>query len=879
MADNRKLTVPIDAKLFDNSENNVDMLEFHRTALANQKYKKEYYELSKKEKQEIEAQVKLQERKIQNYQKQQKYEKASLETQLKIAKANKESLEKTLENLDATLELAESEEEIKGLLSERAVISGKLNTFKLAEANLNSNILALEKETKKVHYENATFEEKQALKKEAHNEKIKKQKEYQEKLEKKIAEANLKGDKATAQSAQRALDELKRRQQKEKGIFGTGNIVDAFKGDINSESLSGFGRGILQHIGSGSGLGKAISSAFSESMPALSSALGPVVSILSTIANIAGKINKTLDKGVTEAAEMQNTYLASINARVQGGTDSYQKYMKYMQDNLSLNASGSNVGSAFVSQKKLLENINKLVQEGVGFNVEERAMLMTLSDKMVTTFDVLNPTLKRLARIQQADVTSSQLGYEALLTRFLNSYFQDTSYLSDVYDSVAGTLLDASSQLTAQASTEFNYAVQKWLASLYSVGMSESGVSKIAQGISYLSTGNIEAFNSDDALRTLFASAAGGSYSSILTGGLNAATVNDLLNNIVRYLQSIAGDTNQVTKRAMAGVFGGFDLSDIRAITNLDASMINTINNSMPTYNDSLKEVVNQLDAITRIDMTGDTLNADYRASLPAIYDTLFDNLIFGYGVGKVKDASAYADWKLQDTLASQGGLLGTIGEVSKTVTAIWDSIFGDKENTSMWDVFSNMWKTLIEGESRSKDWRDQFVTSSFYQTIKSEGLLTRGVASDYQSLLKEGTATGISAMSRYGVSQAGMADLSTTSSATASRTTTTGTQQTKDITALYAELFERQTTAMKVSLSNIDVNAASTLSNIILNNAPQSMKISGVNDSVLDALSATMHVDTIDDINNKLSDTLEVSISDNFLNEINSGLNYARGI
>lgn len=805
-----------------------------------------------------------------------KYLNASLSTKRDIKQQDEKILEQEIEIAKIAIEQAENDEQKEQHEKNLEIMLRKQTELRQQIANMNNELLRAENTT-------VSLKEKQAVL----EEKSKKAKEIYLKYQQDINKAEKEGNTEEVKKLKAERDkELKDSGLDKYNKRGFQNIFSAFgqdtKNNLNKEGLSGaFSEG-LDKLVSGGKSGEAVSSFAGSLLPSFSAALGPVVAVLSSIANIAGKINQTLDKGVKEAAEMQNTYLGSINARLQGGTDSYQDYMKFMRENLSLDGGGRNIGSAFVSQKTLLENINKLVQEGVGFNVEERAMLMTLSDKMVTTFEVLNPTLKRLARIQQADVTSSQLGYEALLTRFLNSYFQDTSYLSDVYDSVAGTLLDASSQLTAQASTEFNYAVQKWLASLYSVGMSESGVSKIAQGISYLATGNIEALNSDDALRTLFASAAGGSYSSILTGGLNAATVNDLLNNIVKYLQSIAGDTNQVTKRAMAGVFGGFDLSDIRAITNLDASMINTINNSMPTYNDSLKEVVNQLDAVTRYQGGGN--KSDIRASLPALYDTIFDNLIFSYGADLVSDEgkngsySRYATWKIEDIASKQGGIVGMIGEVSKTVSSLWHSIFGDESETSAYDVFKGMWDAVVSAGDKTA-WINQFQDSTFYQNIKSAGLLTRGVASDYQSLLKEGTATGISAMSRYGISQAGMADLSTTSSATASRATTIGTQQTKDITALYAELFERQTTAMKVSLSNIDVNAASTLSNIILNNAPQSMKISGVNDSVLDALSATMHIDTIDDINNKLSDTLEVSISDNFLNEINSGLNYARGI
>ena len=98
-------------------------------------------------------------------------------------------------------------------------------------------------------------------------------------------------------------------------------------------------------------------------------------------------------------------------------------------------------------------------------------MLATLSDKMVTTFDVLDNTLQRMIRIQQADLTMSQLGSEAQLTKFLNSQFEDTSYLNTMYDSVLAAFTDSISSMDKNNATSFTYAVQKWVASLYSVGL------------------------------------------------------------------------------------------------------------------------------------------------------------------------------------------------------------------------------------------------------------------------------------------------------------------------------------------------------------------------------------------------------------------------
>ncbi|MBO7697167.1 MAG: hypothetical protein J6Y28_04510 [Acholeplasmatales bacterium] len=73
----------------------------------------------------------------------------------------------------------------------------------------------------------------------------------------------------------------------------------------------------------------------------------------------------------------------------------------------------------------------------------------------------------------------------------------DTSYLSDVYDSVSATLLDAVSKLNADDATAFSYEVQKWLGALYSLGLSQEGVQSLAKGITYLQTGNVSELSSN----------------------------------------------------------------------------------------------------------------------------------------------------------------------------------------------------------------------------------------------------------------------------------------------------------------------------------------------------------------------------------------------
>jgi hypothetical protein len=260
---------------------------------------------------------------------------------------------------------------------------------------------------------------------------------------------------------------------------------------------------------------------------------------------------------------------------------------------------------------------------------------------MVTTFDALDASLTRLIRLQQSDMTASQLGAEAALTQFLNSQFKDTSYLNSLYDSVSAAILDASSQLNVDQATSYNYAVQKWLGALYSRGMSESAIGMLAQGLNYLTTGNVSALNSNNQLTTLFglaASRSGMSYSSMLTQGLNAEGVNNLMKSIVELLQDISHNTsNQVTKAAWGDIFN-MTLSDFRSATNLTTSDINAIYNQGMNYSLALSEASNQLSYINSRTYFKDKI------------DNMISNVLFSWTSDFVANQEGYKNWKLTQT-------------------------------------------------------------------------------------------------------------------------------------------------------------------------------------------------------------------------------------
>lgn len=168
---------------------------------------------------------------------------------------------------------------------------------------------------------------------------------------------------------------------------------------------------------------------------------------------------KGVGKVVMEGLNQINTaigsyakYQTSINTRLQGSGKTFST----LADRLSDIAF-----SPLINTEDLYSNLNTLVGEGIVTNVEQRASLMTMSNAIADTFEVNSATLKKLIRIQQQDSTAARLGMEGYLTRFLNEFVKSTEYLTTTFDTVADSLLEASSLMSANDSAEFEYVVQK----------------------------------------------------------------------------------------------------------------------------------------------------------------------------------------------------------------------------------------------------------------------------------------------------------------------------------------------------------------------------------------------------------------------------------
>lgn len=601
------------------------------------------------------------------------------------------------------------------------------------------------------------------------------------------------------------------------------------------------------------------------------------LSTVSKILDVVSGISKKMSQNFTQAVNFQNQYMGKVDARLQS-EEAQTGFFKQITDDVQ-----STVGaSRFVSQKELLQNVAKLTENGIAYNIEQRAMLATLSDKMVTTFDVLDNTLQRMIRIQQADLTMSQLGSEAQLTKFLNSQFEDTSYLNTMYDSVLAALTDSISNMDKNNATSFTYAVQKWLASLYSVGLSDQAVASIASGINALASGNINTLNSNQPLSVLMnmsATNAGLSYSDLLTQGLNASNVNDLMRSMVDYLGTIAENTtdNQVLRSQWSDVLG-ITLTDLRAVSNLTNNDISAIYRSNTTYDQSINETQNQLQTVVG------------RTAASERVQTMADNFMFNWGMNMAQNDAQYMTWYATQFVDQLLGVVGlqnsTVGMITKVISALpmlssLSETLGDISNTSLafntsgggilgvlgalgniitlpfniasalGSAVGNMFDTMA-GQNKSLmgfDW-DPFTMrgTDYTQGIKGVaysggvGGLTgsyRSAQQSYNDVVITGSTFGYEAPVVEGLSSSAYYN-TTGASSTINNLVTNATNLANATTAItgmseqintgandiYKELFETQSSPIRVKLAELEKSSFDQISNLILQLDPEGMKL-----------------------------------------------------
>lgn len=448
-------------------------------------------------------------------------------------------------------------------------------------------------------------------------------------LTKKIGLANLKNDK---ESAKNLKNELKAKQAVlQAALKGDSQRLEQLKeqGTITEEQMKAL-EGLKEN--GGEAIKQLGADLAAETLDGVARGLDNLSSQIFDKAMDSKEINVILDDIFGSQARMIS--------RLQGASVKWRDTVDDVSDTIGM--------SGLVSKKSVINQMEKLVDSGIAYNLELRAFLAETSQQIASTFDAFDSSLLRIIRLQQADTTAARVGLETTLTKLFNDFFSDSSYLSTASDSVTQAILDSSALMGKEESLTYEYNVQKWLGSLYSIGASSDVVQKIAQGINYLGTGNVQALNNDAGLQTLLSMAAaragGRSYSDILLTGLTSDDTNKLLKAMVEYLAEIADtSTNAVTRSAYADLFG-MTVTDLATFSSLKTEEIDSLYKSTVSYNALLKETESELDALSS------------RSNMAAMLNTAIDNTITGVATTIGSTAFTYATWQALSLLKTYVG-------------------------------------------------------------------------------------------------------------------------------------------------------------------------------------------------------------------------------
>lgn len=328
---------------------------------------------------------------------------------------------------------------------------------------------------------------------------------------------------------------------------------------------------------------------------------GTIGNIVNAMSDLARQMEGNVDKIAGKKGAIDTRLHGSKQDTVLGSYyDSIQKQFTI--------ASGFN---GFFKQETLYSNLESLVAQGISHNVDQRAFLMTIKDKIATTFNVADSTLLKLVRIQQEDTTAGRLGMESALNAFLNNMYETTEYMQSIASSVRASLSEMESLMSGAQAAEIEYQVQKWMGSMYSVGMSDEAVNSIASTFGKIAAGDVSGITSGGTgnLLVMAANEAGLSISDILAGGVSSEETNDLMQAMVNYLAEIADSSSdsRVVQQQLANVYG-LKASDLKAITNLASSTKDVYGKAM-SYDNMLNELNSMTNSMGMRTSMGEFMN------------------------------------------------------------------------------------------------------------------------------------------------------------------------------------------------------------------------------------------------------------------------------
>ncbi len=362
---------------------------------------------------------------------------------------------------------------------------------------------------------------------------------------------------------------------------------------------------------------------------------GKGLELIGSIADCVLASRKALDSLVDSTASFISGMYGVTNAYLEGSGESADKLIQAANDMFG--------GSTLVKQTDYLKNIASLSSQGIAFNIEQRALLATIKDKALPTFDATNAALNRLVKLKKADMSQPFFGMEEILKRSLNTAFKDSSYLQNLYDSVNGILINSSSKQSPANVTAYNSTVQSWLGAMYESGVSDSVISNIAQAIDALGSGNVNSLQGNTTAQNLLLlsmDSIGMDYADILQNGLTAGTTNDLMKAMVDYLAKIAGNTedNNVLRSADGGIFN-LTMADTEAIQNLASKTGQIYGSATTTSGQALQALTKSAGEIASNYTQAEKIN------------NWLDNTKYDMGYDIASDTNRYMMWKTSNFL------------------------------------------------------------------------------------------------------------------------------------------------------------------------------------------------------------------------------------
>ena len=416
------------------------------------------------------------------------------------------------------------------------------------------------------------------------------------------------------------------------------------------------------------------------------------------------------------ASSLQSSLSGQLDSTINSYISNYQSMISSLVgankdwESITDNLNNALSANSLVRQENVYKNLTELIKAGISENVEQRAFLETISDDLNLLLDTQTGSLARLIRLQDASIAENRVAIEYSLREFLNQNYSTSEYIKDSYLKVADSISELQAINTTSIASSIESALQTWLGSYYSVGVSDSTISSLASAINSLGTGDLSNINSNiSKLVMMGAATSGKSYGNLLTNGITAEDVSAIMSGITDYAKSIEG--NNVVRSQWASLFG-LSISDLEALKNLNIAnntqtVSSDINKLFDAYANFVPTTVGLKNTFENLMFT----TATNIASNDALYGSYFvTDILEKSGIGSALSSlgSSIASMGLKKT----GGALqvaGTAINYSKLIpylggllsTVIGDNAFGNLgDRNSVSSAYANLGGTLVAGAS-----------------------------------------------------------------------------------------------------------------------------------------------------------------------------------